>query len=67
MAVLRKIFWLLAAIGSIIGGFDFFVGLSMATGATQQAAGAAIALCWAVLPYVFARAIDEAMANPPMP
>jgi sugar phosphate permease len=66
----RQMFWVLAIVGSIIGGIDFLLGLAQATSAPQQAAGTGIALCWAVLPYVFARAADEMVrlaAQPPVP
>ncbi len=57
---MRIIFWGLAGLGSIIGGgFLFFGALNPASGAPQEAAGAAIGIAFAVLPYVFARAADE--------
>ena len=59
MVMVRQLFWVLAAFGSLIGGVEFFIVALGTKGAPQQAAGAAIAICWAVLPYVFARAIDE--------
>lgn len=59
-SALVKIFYSLAAVGAFIGGFEFFSAMTKAQSAPQQAAGAAMALCWAVLPYVLARAVQEA-------
>ncbi|MGC2493272.1 hypothetical protein [Candidatus Binatus sp.] len=61
--------WILPLLGSLIAGFEFFNSLISATSAPQQAAGAAMAMCWAVLPYVFARAaegLSQAQAPSPM-
>jgi len=54
----RHFFWALAALGTILGGLDFITTIG-APGAPQQAAAAAMALCWAIFPYIFARAADE--------
>jgi hypothetical protein len=56
---IRRILWALAALGSVIGALEFLLTNMTATGAPQQAAGSAMAVAWAVLPYVFARAADE--------
>jgi hypothetical protein len=56
---IRQLFWALAILGSIIGGATFINGLMDAASAPQQCAAAGFALCWAALPYVFARAADE--------
>ena len=58
-SIIRQLLWAMTAIGSIIGALILTAGLLTAKGAPQQAAAASIALCWAVLPYVFARAVDE--------
>lgn len=42
-----------------VAGLEFFDSLISAASAPQQAAGAAMAMCWAILPYVFARAAAE--------
>jgi hypothetical protein len=55
--------WILPPLGSVIAGFEFLNSLIAATSAPQQAAGAAMAMCWAVLPYVFARAV-EGLSHP---
>lgn len=51
-------FWLCTLLGVLVGGLTFFGMMMGATGAPQQSAGAAMALCWAVIPYVFTRAIE---------
>ncbi len=50
--------WFLSLMGSIAGGFMLLVAISASNGAPQQAAGAAIALGLAVIPYVFTRCIE---------
>jgi hypothetical protein len=49
--------WVLPALGSVVGGAEFVLSWSAATGAPQQAVIAAMALAWAILPYCFARAV----------
>jgi hypothetical protein len=56
--------WILPLLGSLIAGLEFFDSLISATSAPQQAAGAAMAMSWAVLPYVFARAADGLSQRP---
>lgn len=55
--------YILVLAGCAIGGFQFLLALAAAESAPQQAAGAAMALGWAVLPYVFVRAIDRMVAS----
>lgn len=53
-----KFFWVLTLIASVLGGIGlFFIAISPAS-APQQAAGAAIAIGVAVIPYVFTRAVE---------
>ena len=54
--------WVLALIGSILGGFTL-LGVFLQTGAPQQGALAAIAVGLAVIPYCFARAIEKMRGN----
>lgn len=59
-----QIVWIFPLLGSLIATLDFFTSLGTANSAPQQAAAAAMALCWAVLPYIFARAV-EGLSRPP--
>jgi magnesium-transporting ATPase (P-type) len=56
---LNKICWLFTIIGVLIGTYVFVVTLTKSNGAPQEAAGAAIALCFVVIPYVLARAVEK--------
>lgn len=51
--------WLVAAGGGGYGGYLFTLGFAEASSAPQQAAAATIALVYAIIPYVVARAWDE--------
>ena len=53
-----RFFWLFTGIFAVIAAFILFGTLASAKGAPQEASGAAIALCCAVIPYVFTRAIE---------
>ncbi len=59
MHAVVKLFYLLAFIGALIGALDFIGTMGAAESAPQQAAGAAMAMAWAVLPYVCARAMEK--------
>lgn len=52
-----KFFYVLTIIGAIVGALYLIGGLSLANGAPQEAAVAAIAIACAVLPYCLARAL----------
>jgi sugar phosphate permease len=56
-------FWVLTIIGSVIGGLLILFTLLSAKGAPQEAAGAAVGLSFAIIPYCIARALSE-MARP---
>jgi len=56
---MHTILWLLAAAGAIGGAAILVSTLMSATGAPQEAAGAAIACAVAIAPYVLARAFGE--------
>ena len=56
-------FWVLTIVGSFIGGLLILVTLLSAKGAPQEAAGAALGLSFAVIPYCIARALSE-MSRP---
>lgn len=75
---MRRLLWVLVILGVLAGGFVLFATMAMAKGAPQEAAGAALAVALAVLPYCLARAVGElsainteerkaASAAPPMP
>lgn len=49
------LFWIATLLSSAFGGYLLFETMSTATGAPQQAAGAAMAMAFAVIPYVFTR------------
>ena len=50
---------MLTVVGSVIGGLLIFITLGSAKGAPQEAAGAAIGLSFAIIPYCLARAVSE--------
>jgi hypothetical protein len=52
-------FWAVAIVGALLAGGQLFIVFDAAASAPQQAAGAAIALSLAVIPYCLARAISE--------
>ena len=52
-------FWVLTIIGSVLGGLVILVTPGSAKSAPQEAAGAAIGLSFAILPYCIARAVAE--------
>lgn len=55
--------YLVVLAGCVMGGMQFLLVLGAAESAPQQAAGAAVALGWVVIPYVAARAIDRMIAS----
>lgn len=57
--IVVKFFWVLTLLGAAAGGLALAVTLLYGSGAPQHAAGAAIALGLAVIPYVGARAVAE--------
>lgn len=54
-----KFLWGVTAVFSVLGGISAFLGILFAQSAPQQAAAAAIALCFCVIPYCLARAVAE--------
>lgn len=54
-----RFFWLISLVSALAGGLAAIAMISGATGAPQEAAGAAIACVIAIVPYVFARALSE--------
>jgi hypothetical protein len=53
-----KFGWMMAATGAILAGLILVGTVLLGSSAPQQAAGAAIAAAVAVIPYVFARAVE---------
>ena len=58
MEIIAKVLWILTALGSFIGGVVFLSAVN-ADSAPKQAAGSAMAIAWAALPYICARAFSE--------
>jgi len=54
-----KFFWVITLLCAILAGLVLGFTVLAAAGAPQQAAGAAIALGLAVIPYIATRAIQE--------
>lgn len=51
-------FWVIAAIGSVLGGLNMLFTMAMATSAPQQAGGYALSCALAIVPYVLARSVQ---------
>lgn len=51
-------FWAITWIASVIAGLILAWTLTSAKGAPQEASGAALAMAFAVIPYVFTRALE---------
>jgi len=60
---MRKFLWLVSIFCTLIAGFVAIVAITTANGAPQEAAGAAIALNIAIIPYCLARAFSEFRSN----
>lgn len=60
--VFVTICWVLSACGALMGAFTF-MEIWIQTGAPQQAAVAAMAIGWAVIPYCLARAVSEILGR----
>ena len=58
MSSMIQLFYALTVLGTLIGGYEFLL-LSNAESAPQQAAGAAMAIGWALIPYILARSCHE--------
>ena len=59
MKNLKTILWIVVALCAAYGMIEYFNMMSNAQSAPQQAAGAAMAMAVAVIPYVFVRAISK--------
>jgi hypothetical protein len=56
---LMKILWAICVVFGAIGFVQGIVGVFGAVSAPQQAAGAAMGVAWAVIPYCIVRAIQQ--------
>ena len=56
---MKRTSWIITIIGSAIGFLILITTLFGSTGAPQEAAGAAIAVAFSVIPYCLARALSE--------
>jgi hypothetical protein len=56
---MKKFAWILAIVGSVLGALVAVFGASVANGAPQEAAAAALGTALAVIPYCLARAVSE--------
>jgi len=56
---MAKFMYVLTIVGVLIAAFQFYATMTSSNGAPQQAAGAAMSLCWVVIPYVLARAVEK--------
>lgn len=54
-----KALWVIALICGVIGFFQGVLAVFGASSAPQQAAGAAMGIAWAVIPYCICRAIQQ--------
>ncbi len=57
--VIETLLWIVTILGSILGVVILIGTLLSADGAPQQAAGAAVSVALAVIPYCVARAVTE--------
>lgn len=58
-----RLLWLLAGAAGCWAGVELAHTITAAASAPQQAAGAAVACGWAIIPYVVARAWGELIAS----
>lgn len=56
-----RICWIVTAVATTLGLLELLTALGEANGAPQEAAGAAIAVAFAVIPYVFSRSMEGAL------
>jgi hypothetical protein len=53
------ILWIISVLSSVYGAIEFIISMSAAQSAPQQAAGAAMCLCYVIIPYCIARAVSS--------
>lgn len=54
-----KILWTICILCGVVGVLEGIVGMYNAESAPQQAAGAAMGIAWAVIPYCICRAFQQ--------
>lgn len=59
-----RVVWAIAMLGPMVGFLFLVLALTVANGAPQEAALAAVACAFAVIPYCFARALESALRKP---
>lgn len=59
-----RLVWGVCLLATIFSGVSGFQSISTAGSAPQQAAGAAMGCFYLMLPYVFARSLDEVLGRP---
>lgn len=59
MALISKIFWVVTIGVACFQALELVGGLNAAESAPQQAAAAAMAAAWVIIPYVISRAVSE--------
>ena len=64
MRFFERLMWIAVVVGAGIGGLILLATMATANGAPQEAAGAALAVAMAVLPYVTARAFQRGLESP---
>lgn len=57
--MILKFVWVIALMFGVFGMIEAVMGISASQSAPQQAAGAAMGLAYAAIPYCIARAITE--------
>jgi hypothetical protein len=57
----RKLWWVITILGGIVASLFFAIAVA-SDSAPKEAAGAALALGWVVIPYCIARACTEIVA-----
>jgi hypothetical protein len=55
---LRKIFWILTLLATVVGGVYFALTIVRAANATQQMAGILQAIGTALIPYIFTKSLE---------
>ena len=56
---MKKILWVITAVGAVLGALTVVGGVMAANGAPQEAAAAAVGVAFAVIPYCLAKSVSE--------